>query len=215
MQSFSHVDSAGVALDKKLDVLFGSKENGTFIELGANDGLRQSNTAFFEFYRGWKGVLIEPSINMFEQCKRARPNSQCYNYACVSPSYTDEYVGGDFGGSLMSSVDGTRNGRGIQCYVKAKTLESILDEAGLTGPIDLLSLDTEGYELHILQGLNLQKYRPNYMIIEIYTKDYDTICNYLQENKYKLVGNITNYNHMDNPHWDGTHNDYLFIDASI
>lgn len=214
MQSFSHVDSKGVPLDKKLDVLFGSKQNGTFIELGANDGLRQSNTAFFEFYRGWKGILIEPSVNMFEQCKRARQYSLCYNYACVSPSYTDEYVGGDFDGSLMASVDGTRNGRGVQCYVKAKTLESILDESGLTGPIDLLSLDTEGYELPILEGLNLQRYRPNYMVIEIYTKDYDAICKYLEENKYKLVENITNYNPVDNPHWDGTHNDYLFVDTT-
>jgi hypothetical protein len=34
------------------------KDNGFFIELGANDGLMQSNTAFFEFTRGWTGILI-------------------------------------------------------------------------------------------------------------------------------------------------------------
>jgi hypothetical protein len=51
------------------------------------------------------------------------------------------------------------------------------------------------------------------MIIEIYTKDYDAICNYLEENKYKLIECISNYNRMDSPNWDGTHNDYVFVDT--
>ena len=38
--------------------------------------------------------------------------------------------------------------------VKATTLEKILDEHCNTN-IDFLSLDTEGYELEILKGLNL------------------------------------------------------------
>ena len=213
MQSFSLVDSKGVPLDKKLDELFQQKQNGFFIELGANDGLRQSNTAFFEFFRNWKGVLIEPAVSMYEKCKQNRPKSMCYNYACVSPSYTNEYIGGDFDGSLMGSVNGTRNGREVTTFAKAKTLEYILNESGHTGSIDLLSLDTEGYELPILEGLNLQRFRPKYMIIEIYNKDYELIYNYLQENNYNIIGCISNYNHIDCPNWDGTHNDYLFFDT--
>jgi hypothetical protein len=29
-------------------------------------------------------------------------------------------------------------------------------------------------------------------------------------NNYKLHSNFSNYNHVDNPTWDGSHNDYLF-----
>jgi len=36
-------------LIKLLDKLFNQKEDGFYIELGGNDGLTQSNTAFFEF----------------------------------------------------------------------------------------------------------------------------------------------------------------------
>ena len=33
--------------------------------------------------------------------------------------------------------------------------------------------------------------------------------------KYKLVCNLTNYNKKDNRRWDGTHNDYLFVDKNF
>ena len=59
--SFSHCNSKKEKLDIKLDEIFDSKKNGFFIELGANNGLTQSNTAFFEKYRNWSGILIEPS----------------------------------------------------------------------------------------------------------------------------------------------------------
>jgi len=58
-------------LDLKLDEIM-KKENGFFIELGANDGLIQSNTAFFEFYKNWKGILIEPSHNRYLECVNNR-----------------------------------------------------------------------------------------------------------------------------------------------
>jgi FkbM family methyltransferase len=214
MTSYSHVDNKGVPLDQKLDKLFGQKRNGFFIELGANDGIKQSNTAFLEFYRDWKGVLIEPSHNAFEQCKENRPNSSCYNVACVSSTFEGNFIEGDFNGNLMSSVDGKRLSSSNKIAVEATTLEKILNSIN-ANKIDLLSLDTEGYELPILEGLNLDRYRPSYLLIEIYNKDYDSLVSFLNSKKYKLIENFSNYNPKDNPHWDSTHNDYLFKDTSL
>jgi len=201
-------------LDQILDQIFNSKTNGFYIELGANDGLSQSNTAFFEFYRGWKGVLIEPSPNAFMRCVNSRPNSICFNLACVSDTFPDKFIEGDFNGGMMSSVNGIRNNTTNLIKVSTSTLESILDSLNIN-TIDLLSLDTEGYEYDILRGLNLNKYRPHYMLIEIYTSQYDTLVGFLQENNYKLIMNVSNYNKQDNPGWDGTHNDYLFEDLLV
>jgi len=188
------------------------KENGYFIELGANNGLFQSNTAFLEKSRNWKGILIEPSVKGYEECKINRPNSICINCACVSNDYSKDFIYGDFiNNHPMASVNGERLICNNLCQVKAITLEKILDENNCNN-IDFLSLDTEGYELNILNGLNIDKYRPNYMLIEIYTKDYDDIINFLKNKNYKLLSNFSNYNKIDNPLWDGTHNDYLFVD---
>jgi len=61
LKSYSLTDSKGIPLDIKLDKLFNGKTNGVYIELGAFDGITQSNTAYFEFYKEWSGLLIEPS----------------------------------------------------------------------------------------------------------------------------------------------------------
>jgi hypothetical protein len=95
-------------------------------------------------------------------------------------------------------------------------LERLLDQYTNPGQIiDLLSLDTEGYELPILRGLNLNKYRPRYMLIEIYAKDFNEIVSFLLSHNYMLHSNFSNYSLATNPHWDGTHNDYLFVDKNI
>lgn len=211
---FSHVDAYNIPLEQKVDALFEQKENGFFIELGANDGLTQSNTAFLAKTRGWKGILIEPSKKAFDQCVQNRPESLCFHAACVSSDFSGSFVLGDFtDGSLMASVNGGRLHRGLQEQVAATTIERILDDNLQSSTIDFLSLDTEGYELPILEGLNLKKYRPRYMLIEIYEKDYEKITNFLTSNGYQMHSNFSGYTKELCPHWDGTHNDYLFYDT--
>jgi len=213
MKTYSLPDNKKIPIDWKLNEIF-QKENGFYIELGANDGITFSNTAFFEYEKGWKGILIEPSFIKYQECLKNRPENIVLNYACVSNDYEKEFISGDFNsGSMMSSINGDRLGDKNLVDVKAMTLEKILDEHHKDKEIDFLSLDTEGYELNILKGLNLSKYRPKNMLIEVYNWDFENIVKYLEENNYKLHSNISNLNPIDNPEWDGTHNDYLFYDV--
>lgn len=209
--SYSNTDAYNNSLDHILDsIIADDNKDGFFIELGANDGITQSNTAYFEKHKSWKGVLVEPSYNAYQKCKVNRPASACYNYACVSRDCKMDEITGDFNGSLMSSIDGSRLMTQHLVTVKTTTLEKLLDIHKPT-EINLLSLDVEGYELNVLNGLNFEKYKPNFILIEIYNKDYESIVNMLEAQNYTLLGNISNYTTLTNPHWDGTHNDYLFI----
>ena len=54
-------------------------KNGFFIEVGAHDGIFQSNTLNLEKNLGWTGVLIEPSLNAYLECLKNRPKSICIN----------------------------------------------------------------------------------------------------------------------------------------
>jgi FkbM family methyltransferase len=207
-------------IEKLLDII--DYNGGFYIECGANDGITQSYTYELE-KRNWKGILIEPSTTAYYKCISNRSKKNLfYNCALVSDNKTE--IVGDFDGSCMASVNGERLGRSNMFTVKCRTLTLILDELkteinGLVDSvellnkinnIDLFSLDVEGYELEVLKGLDFSKYSPKYLLIEIYSKDYDEIFNYLQNNKYEFVLSTTNFNKIDNPHWDGTHNDYLF-----
>lgn len=206
--NYSHVDGKGVYLDEKLVQLL-NYEEGIFIEVGANDGLLQSNTKRLEQYHNWKGILIEPSPSLFKKLCSNRPGSLCYQCALGSFEEDGSYIYGDFDGNPMSSVNGDRLNRPKNKKVLVRSLQSILDEAGYTH-INFFSLDTEGYELKILQGIDFSKTTFDYLLVEIYKNQLTELVNFLETQGYELIENFSNYNHQDNPRWDGTHNDYLF-----
>ena len=190
--------------------------DGFYIECGANDGITQSNTYKLETDKNWKGILIEPSEIKINQCKNNRSDKNIFlNYALVSNDYQNEFIEGDFnysdnGQSLMASINGERRENSSNLInVRAKTLASILDEFKIE-KIDLFSLDVEGYELNVLNGLDLDRHKPTNILIEIYNKDFYNIVNLMLKYNYKLIANISDFNLQNNPAWDGTHNDYLF-----
>ena len=110
-------DGNGEFLDRKLDQLFESKKAGVFIDVGAHDGVDQSNTLFLEKNRQWNGILITPKIDKYVQCVKNRPNSMCKQFACVEPSYDKKDIKGDFW-KLSGSINGLRN--------KTDRLETVL-----------------------------------------------------------------------------------------
>ena len=57
--------------------------------------------------------------------------------------------------------------------------------------IDLFSLDVEGYELNVLKGLDFERYRPKYMLIEARFRL--EIEAYLANYKYELVDSFSEY----------------------
>lgn len=167
-------------LDRKLERYLPAGA-GFFVEAGAYDGFTQSNTYYFERFRGWRGVLVEPLPDPCERCRRERPNSIVFRCALVPSNHAAPTVTLHDAG-LMSLLDGAqkspeadaahcRRGAELQnlsvrsIEVPARTLSSVLDEAGATR-IDLLSLDVEGYELQALQGLELERHRPVQILVE-------------------------------------------------
>ena len=70
-----------------LDLLF----NGTFVEIGANDGLHMSNSWFFERHLGWRGMCVEANPYVFQRLQHHRP--RCINInALISSDHPDDKV---------------------------------------------------------------------------------------------------------------------------
>jgi len=189
-------------MDKKLRRHLRHRE-GFFVELGAYDGVRQSNTLHFERWMGWRGILIEPIPWRYEECKLNRTNSIVLNYACVSAGSPGDRIEMVACGP-MSVVRGTRRRAGQDAEdviaaaqslsaepqrvsVPTATLGSLLDECG-SPHVDLLSLDVEGYELQVLKGLDINRHRPDFILTEMNHRE--EIEQYV-EPWYKLVEQLT------------------------
>jgi FkbM family methyltransferase len=154
---------------------------GTFLEIGANDGYRQSNTWYLERHRGWTGVLIEPLPALYRTCRRARRRSTVFNYACVGPDgpptveLVDRNLQAVALGMQNSDEEVARLGGSPRTLVSAPTatLSELLDRAGVKN-LDFASIDVEGAELEVLTGLDLERHCPSWLLVE--TKHRDEIA---------------------------------------
>jgi FkbM family methyltransferase len=167
-------------LDRKLAAHLPYR-GGVFIEAGANDGLTQSNTYWFERFQGWRGILIEPVPAMAAACRRNRPRAKVVNSALVATDETRSvrmqtanlmaFVSNSFAHAedeqrhLRTAIEVQRLETVTEVDVPASTLSSILDRLGETR-IDLLSLDVEGYEVEVLKGLDVARHRPHFILVE-------------------------------------------------
>lgn len=57
--------------DLEIDKILGYKKNVFYIDIGANDPVRFSNTNRF-YKKGWQGINIEPNPNVFRNIDKAR-----------------------------------------------------------------------------------------------------------------------------------------------
>jgi FkbM family methyltransferase len=145
---------------------------GVFIEAGAADGVFQSNTYWLERRLHWSGILIEPVPELAREASLSRPGSKVVQCALVADDFAADTVTVQYAGAmtyvstLARDTPRVPDGRSRSIVVPARTLTSVLNEAGVR-TVDFLSLDVEGYEGPALEGLELDEIRPRFMLIEV------------------------------------------------
>ncbi|WP_169054406.1 FkbM family methyltransferase [Nitratireductor sp. XY-223] len=187
-------------IDKRL-MAFLSADGGYFIELGANDGVSQSNTYLLEARHGWRGLLVEAVPHLYMQCKHNRsPQNDYCHAAAVDFDYPGRFVEMHYSGLMTvgetSALDIEHHARDgveflgdgeevIRFGAPARTLTSILDEVEAPRRIDFVSLDVEGAELSVLGGIDFERYSFGFLLIE--TGDFDGVAAMLAKKGYGLV----------------------------
>lgn len=176
-------------------------KNGFYIECGANDGVNQSTTWYFERTLQWKGLLIEPIKLIYTELKKNRDKKNFfYNTALRSFRYKKKYLDLYFYKSdtliSRSTLDDKER---LKISVKCTNLNSILKKIKAPSIIDFFSLDVEGDEFHVLNGINFKKYKFKFFLIE--SSNFLKLNRILTKHKYIFIKKL----------YTGTiYSDYLF-----
>ncbi|MEO5623766.1 MAG: FkbM family methyltransferase [Dokdonella sp.] len=194
-------------IDRKLEKHLPHRD-GFFVELGAADGINQSNTLYFERYKGWKGVLVEPTPHNYLLCRRNRSReTKIFCNACTSFDYPEKFVPVVYS-NLMTTPVGlesdipeplshAESGKNLleaeedvfMFGAVARPLNTILVESSAPKLIDFLSLDVEGAEIEVLKGIDHETFRFKYMVIENRSKD--KLVPFMESIGYELVDQIS------------------------
>lgn len=142
------------------NMFFKNQKGGTYLEMGALDGVQFSNTLFLEETLDWKGVLIEPGVKYDQLVQNRGTNGRNTLHklaVCNTPGdVTLTYLPGieaEGGLDKPTRVDSAKYKQILTETIKCDTLGNILKASGVVH-IDLFSLDVEGRELEVLQSMD-------------------------------------------------------------
>jgi FkbM family methyltransferase len=194
-------------LDKKL-LPYLPAGVGYFIEAGANDGIRQSNTYYLEKRRSWTGLLIEPIPRLAVKCEKNRRRSTVLHTALVPPEQSGSIIK-IIDLDLMTLVAGQSNGlidsdkhvrlaedvqriKATEIDVPGLTLSEILTQQG-NPEVTLFSLDVEGFEVDVLRGLDFSKHKPLLILVE--TRGLAQVEQVLSSH-YHLIATLSHHDYL-------------------
>lgn len=148
--------------DVVVDRLLRGKTGGIFVDVGGYDGVTGSNTLYFEQFRGWQGLLVEPVPANHARAVALR-RCPCLPYAVADRDGTADLIVVETGFTQMSGLALTYDPAMLakvradprhaeaRVTVQTRRLDRIMDEAGIAAA-DFVSLDIEGGEIAVLQS---------------------------------------------------------------
>tara|TARA_R110002111_G_scaffold149533_12_gene216494 strand:+ start:368 stop:1180 length:813 start_codon:yes stop_codon:yes gene_type:complete len=152
------------------DNFFKGKKDGFFCDIGGNHPLKINNTLYFEEL-GWNGIVFEPLPRMAKLWEKHR-KAKLFPFALSDTEGDVEFTvihGDNEWEDMLSYIDSTvkvnYEYEKEAIIVKTKLLKNILDAENIT-LIDYMSIDVEGHELNVLQGIDFKRVKVNVITIE-------------------------------------------------
>lgn len=164
--------------------------NGTYIEMGAFNGMEMSNTYALNKELGWKGILIEGNPNQKANLMQNRPNEIALVNAGVCKEVTTvhyveawgpvsgiwEFASPTFRAKWWKNIEfDSPKVKPIQCMPLTNIIKEHMtgqtSTSDATSPtskilIDFFSLDVEGGELEVLQSVDFNTIEFGMIVVE-------------------------------------------------
>lgn len=157
--------------DLIIDRLLGFKQDGLYVDIGANAPHRFNNTKRF-YKKGWKGINIEPNIINYEKFIKDRKtdinlnigigltNSRLTFYKFIPDTLST------FSEQEAASYLNQGYKLDYTTEVDVKRLGEVLPEYCSNRAIDFMSIDTEGFDMQVLKSNDWTRFKPKLVCIE-------------------------------------------------
>ncbi|MCC5829093.1 MAG: FkbM family methyltransferase [Phycisphaeraceae bacterium] len=180
-----------------------------FVQIGANDGVRNDPLRYWILKYGWSGIFVEPLKPLFDRLRK--------NYA--SPTVSAGHL--FFENSAIADENGSREifkladkhmrtegqhglasfytDRALSTFasrdmldseiVNCMTLDSLFEKYNVS-KIDLLQIDTEGYDFEIIKLIDFNRFCPRIIHFEhrhLSSREYKACLSLLRGWGYKVI----------------------------
>lgn len=157
-------------VDILIQNIFRNKEKGFYIDIGCQHPIRNNNT-YLLYKKGWSGInvdLDQGNIDLFNSSRTSDHNVSIavsnkvgevdlFYFHEKSPINTIDEKTSQFQNAKVKSIK----------KVKTNTLNNIIKSSNYSDKkFDFLSIDVEGHELQVLQGLDFSIYSPDVIVVE-------------------------------------------------
>jgi len=172
---------------------FQDRQGLFFVDVGCAWPVKDSNTYYLEKHLGWMGIGIDALADYAAEWKEKRPRSKFFSCLVSSTSgeNIDFYKSEETGLSSVNEwiADGKLLGIKLQNEKKSTptiALNDLFDREGIS-TINLLSIDVEGHELEVLAGLDLNRFAPELIVIEVLLFNREKAMRHLQQYGYHPI----------------------------
>ena len=157
-------------VDVVIENIFRNKKKGFYIDVGCQHPIKNNNTYLLN-KKGWKGINIDLDKDNIDLFNISRPYDENINIAISNEiGETDLFFYHKKSpiNTINKKISEYQNAKVTQIKkIKTDTLNNIISASKYNNSkFDLLSIDVEGHELQVLQGLDFDRYSPDVIIVE-------------------------------------------------
>ena len=201
-----HKSFTRYGLDLLLKHFFRDKKEGIYIDVGCFHPKLANNT-YLLYKKGWSGINIDVDPHTIEMFNYLRPRDYNKQIAVSDKSGEVElyfYHDRSAINTLSKETFDARGGKSLDVKkIKSQTLNSIIENSLFKDKkIDFLTIDVEGYEMNVLKGFDINRYRPDIIVLEFI--DYASKEQEFYNNKIQNLINSEIYKYM-------SQNNYSFV----
>ena len=170
--------------DLVIDNFFGDYI-GKYVDVGCYHPIKYNNTALLH-KKGWNGINIDlnkTSIDLFNICRKNDLNIN----ACLSDKKENVkvYLNSEF--SALNSIYENNSKRFKFKIDKKLSVKTEIFSELVKENFDFLNIDCEGNDYKILKSIDLKRFNPKLINIEVNDENKKNIYNYLTLNGYEIL----------------------------